>query len=356
MCGRWLPDEIRLSGLPSRAASITGDNNEEVHVPISISRRRGLSALGQTFFVIVAMMVFNSSRPAEANDVPPWIRADGAMLAGRLEIVPPEDAEKGLPRGFFDELLPAVDPKFGAVHFGPTTTSVFQTKVNISRSFDFPGDEVVRVMSGTFVLIDDPTGRTHTFERGANFIVPRHWKGLWIFHNQGSEAAREFVTLSTAEWSQDRPPLDRRTLTVEGKSPGVISVDLHRAESELAPMNFTSPGRRWNSSDDKGELGYVIFAGEPSFVLLKSVNGTEYSRAKSRCETTVRVIAGTLSLEDGHGQSDSFRPEDVVVLTPEFQGKVRLSAGFSALSTIGAGRADLDSSTVVSAVNICPAI
>jgi uncharacterized cupin superfamily protein len=307
---------------------------------------------GRTRVAAIAVLLWISGG-AGAAETPAWVRVDKAMLAGAL---PPNDsADSGLPRNYFDEIEPAQGMRFGFAHIGANTTSIFQTTRNSSRSFDFPGDEIVRVMSGTITLFDEPSGRVQTFYPRDYFVVPRHWRGLWIFHNLGGEPAREFVTLSGSEWGPERAPLDRASLSDSAKIPGSLAVDPHYAESQLAPMRFENPGAR-SASGNNTPLGYIIFAGEPSFLMLQATQGATYDRPVTRCESTVTVLSGSLTLDGARGKSETFGPDDSVVITREFHGKIRASPGFAALSAIAAGRENLDSPTVVPAVSICPAM
>jgi len=291
---------------------------------------------------------------AEATESPPWLRVEKGALAGELPAVP-SGARSGLPARYFREIEPPADRKSLLAHSGGIESLIFQTTNSATRSFDYPGDQVVRVLSGTITFIDEPSGRIQTFELGDYFVVPRHWRGIWILKNLGVQPARIFVNVEAAVWSAARTSQAVAPVSATAAPPSVIRVDLEEARSRVSAMDFKAPGSRPNV--ETSTFGNVVFSGDVSLLLLESPTGTSYGRTTARCESTVRVISGSIVLEDERGTSETFTPEDVFILTRSFRGTLRMAPAFSAVSVVTAARDDPGARPInTPSVNLCPAM
>lgn len=298
-------------------------------------------------------LLLPATADAAATQPPAWIRVDKGALAGDLPA--PSATHGGLPRSYFKVIEPPAEPRFALVHSDAIETLIFQTRNSTTRGVDYPGDQVVRVLGGTITFTDEPAGRAQTFEVGDYFIVPKHWRGTWQLKSRGAQPARIFVTVEAAGWSASRAQTAGSTVAPTLQPPGMMRVDLPGARARMSAMNFAAPHA--SPAGDTSTLGNVVFAGEVSLLLLDAPKGASYRRAAARCEATVRVVAGSIVLEDENGGTETFEAEDVFVLTRSFAGTVRMSAGFGALSAVAAKRDDSGATAnVVPSVRACPAI
>jgi hypothetical protein len=301
----------------------------------------------------MAALIATQTALAAPVDTRPWIRVDPAALDGRALPSVPANID-ALPHGYFADLEGPSNPKFLMIHYDHAQTAIFESLTGISRAYEFPGDEVVNVRGGAMTLIDEPSGRVQTFTTGDYYVVPKHWRGLWIYVSKAGTPAREFVQMSSGQWTMDQPVFDRAKVDRLAQAPGVQAVDVKAAAGMAKPISFDAPGT--GAPAGNSLLGTIIFAGEPSLLFLKSPAPSTYDRKDTPCESVVRVMTGTVELRDGQ-RAQRFRPDEVFVVTRHFRGEMRLSAGFSALSEVVRGTQSANSpANSVAAVSQCPSI
>ena len=289
-------------------------------------------------------------------DSPGWVAVSKDTLDGIGVPVNENAAEEGLPNSYFRELEPAVHPKFGLIHADRMQTAIVETPGEITRSLAFPGDEVVHLQSGRTILVDDATGQVSVARAGDYFVVPAHWRGLWIFQSDGDKPAREHAMVMAADYASTKPALNAQA---RPKIPPAAVVytprDIEAMQRHLKPISFESPAAR--APQRRSLLGHVIFAGDPSFLMLASNSGGSFVRPSTRCESVVRVVAGSVTLTRSGGETKTFGPEDVFVVTKDFSGTVRLDRGFKALSVVTTGDGTPAwPAKVAPAVSSCPAL
>jgi polyvinyl alcohol dehydrogenase (cytochrome) len=269
---------------------------------------------------LLAALSIASSGLVRAADmtVPPWITVTRAVLAGQgLDPAPTSESD-------FEHILSRPDAERAKVlSQDEFVTGVYEAKGGAVRFSDYPGDELVIVVSGSATLTDESSGKSMTFGPGDMFLVPKGWRGRWS--NDG--LYRELIVLGSG-WNV--------ALSGEAVASGVTTP---QAVMRINPKDIpaallhtvTGYGEFIRSLKSTPLRAMRFHSGDYDVMLAEAPQGGAYRFSRNPHEEFVYVVSGTATLVDGNGARASFRSGDAFVVTETFKGDWDLSPGYRAV-------------------------
>jgi uncharacterized cupin superfamily protein len=294
------------------------------------------------------MIVCASSVSAAEADAPAWQFVKSDEMTGPL---PPlgDQLNVGAYKDRIDELGPMKAPRRKVLFQDALISTLYETEYYSTRSFDFPADEIVYVLSGRSTFVDEPSGRKTTMRPGDLFVVPRHWRGVWTMQSDGGKPYREFTAFSTYDWAPQQQPFDRADLTEMPAPPGVLKVGPLSSTGDLEPL-ADEPGRL-HKADPRKIRGRVLSDGNPVLRMYEAPDGAILRKTGPGCDELIHVAKGRLLVTDQSGRRGEVGSGGAVVLKAAFIGEIQLGRGFRGTVAATAAKAP-DASG--SAASSCP--
>jgi len=229
-------------------------------------------------------------------------------------------------KGRFDEIAPMKAAHRRVLFQDDLISTLYEAQYGSMRSFDFPADEIVYVVSGGSTFIDEPSGRKTTMRSGDLFVVPRHWRGVWTMHSDAGKPYRELTAFSTHDWAPQLHSFDRAALSKMPPPPGIIKAEPLSSIDNLE--QFVDDPGRLSKADSRPMRGRVLFDGNPVLRLHEAPEGAILRKMGSGCDELIHVATGRLLLVDQSGRRGEVTSGSAVILMGRFHGEIELGRGF----------------------------